>query len=113
MTIAHKPKGPPYKHRMGEPARHWLIWSNKWGCWYRANSAGYTQDVLQAGIYTRDEALQHYEPTTPRKNRCTEPFPLTAVRRDMRRAVDEARERLATAVMRAAMLDERIGDGHD
>lgn len=72
-----------YKGRM---ERHdeafWLIWSNKWGCWYRPNSQGYTKDIAQAGIFDKAEAERHYDgPQTPRKFRDTEPFPISAARR--------------------------------
>lgn len=64
----------------------WLIWSNKWGCWYRAKSSGYTDDIAQAGLYTREEAAKHMQPPgTPKKHRDTEPFPISAVRHHIRR----------------------------
>lgn len=39
------------------PEDHYLVWSHEHGCWWRANSQGYTNDVRSAGIYTRDEAV--------------------------------------------------------
>ena len=86
--MSGKPKA-VYAGRMERyPDAAWLIWSNKWGCWYRPNSAGYTNDVTKAGIYTREEAAEHYDgPDTPRKCRDTEPFPMSAVRADVRRTV--------------------------
>jgi len=74
-----------YKDRM---TRHddetWLIWSNKWGCWYRSVSSGYTSDIAQAGLYDRRDAMLHYDgPQKPRKHRDTEPFPISAVRKHL------------------------------
>lgn len=61
---------------------HWLIWSNKWGCWYRSDSSGYTSDIAQAGIYDRATAALHYDgPDRPKACRDTEPFPVSSVRR--------------------------------
>lgn len=76
-----------YKNRM---VRHfdavWLIWSNKWGCWYRPNSRGYTHNIAEAGLFSKEEALMHYTPPKyPRSYRETEPFPLSAARRHVRR----------------------------
>ena len=72
-----------YKDRM---SRHndetWLTWSNKWGCWYRAGSSGYTSDIAQAGLYYRADAMLHFDGSQiPRKHRDTEPFPISAVRK--------------------------------
>lgn len=71
-----------YKNRMQRYTDDvWLIWSNKNGCWYRDNSQGYTSDISQAGLYSREEAARHMSaPDTPRKYRNTEPFPLSSVR---------------------------------
>ena len=32
------------------------IWSGEHGCYWRADAAGYTRRIRDAGIYTRDEA---------------------------------------------------------
>lgn len=34
-----------------------LIWSNQYGMWWRANHSGYTQYIEEAGRYGRAEAL--------------------------------------------------------
>lgn len=107
-TIKAKP-GFSYKRRMDCDDAVWLIWSNKWGCWYRDKSAGYTSDIAQAGLYTKDEAARHYDgPATPRTHRDTEPFPITAVRRHVeiaRRQLDtEYREKIARLDKIAASL---------
>lgn len=58
----------------------WLIWSNKWNCWYRSECAGYTSDIAQAGLYGRETAALHYCGNVPRRHRATEPFPLSSVK---------------------------------
>jgi hypothetical protein len=35
----------------------YLVWSNEHHAWWRANSAGYARSILEAGVYSRDEAL--------------------------------------------------------
>lgn len=82
--VTAKPKL-AYKDRMDRhDDAHWLIWSNKWGCWYRAKSQGYTHDISRAGIFTKDEAQQHYDGSgVPRSHRDTEPFPISSVRRHL------------------------------
>lgn len=35
----------------------YLVWSNQHRCWWRANSAGYTNDIRAAGWYSRGEAI--------------------------------------------------------
>lgn len=35
------------------------IYSKQWGAWWRANGAGYTTDIAQAGIYTAQDAWQY------------------------------------------------------
>lgn len=98
-----------YKGRMDHPDEAWLIWSNKNGCWYRANSAGYTNFISAAGIYTKAEAMEHYDgPQVARKYRDTEPFPVSAVRkhidiyeRDIDRQYLEKKNNIAA--MREAM----------
>lgn len=34
-----------------------LIWSHEHGCWWRPDSAGYTNDAKAAGVYSRAEAM--------------------------------------------------------
>lgn len=34
-----------------------VVWSNEHRAWWRANSAGYVNDVRGAGVYSRDEAM--------------------------------------------------------
>ena len=72
----------------------WLIWSNKWGCWYRPNCQGYTSDIAQAGIYDRETAARHYRPSAPKKHRVTEPFPLCSVQALVRRRIDELEQQI-------------------
>lgn len=81
-----------YKGRMERHAdAFWLIWSNKWGSWYRSESCGYTRDIAQAGIYTKTEAATHFDGTeTPRNCRDTEPFPISAIRRHIDQCEREA-----------------------
>ena len=93
-----------YKRRMERDDAHWVIWSNKWMCWYRAKSQGYTNDPLQAGIFTRDEALTHFEPERPRSHRITEPFPLSVLRSEAEALVVKAKADLATAEERLGMI---------
>jgi len=69
-----------YKRRMESTDALWVIWSNKWGCWYKDKSQGYTADPLKAGLFSREEALTHYKPAAPRSHRVTEPFPISALR---------------------------------
>lgn len=57
----------------------WLIWSNKWSCWYRDGCSGYTDDIAQAGLYSKAQAAQHYV-SGPKRFRDVEPFPLCSVR---------------------------------
>lgn len=75
-----------YRNRMERyPDEWWLIWSNKWGCWYRANGRGYTDHIDMAGIYSREQAALHMAPEgTPKKHRDTEPFPISVVRAHIR-----------------------------
>lgn len=36
----------------------YLIWSNEHRAWWRPVECGYCQDELQAGIYTRERAME-------------------------------------------------------
>lgn len=36
----------------------WLVWSNEHRCWWGPNFSGYTNDVLQAGRYTREQSVE-------------------------------------------------------
>jgi hypothetical protein len=58
----------------------WFIWSNKWGCWYRPDCSGYTNDISLAGRYDRQVAALHFAGAVPNRYRVTEPFPLSSVR---------------------------------
>lgn len=105
MTL--KPKM-AYKGRMDRADSVWLIWSNKWGCWYRADSSGYTRDPMQAGLYTREQALEHYDgPGTPRRYRDTEPFPVSVLRSMATAAVAKAKADLAEAERRLVLACNR------
>lgn len=44
--------------------RRWLLRCMRRGWWWRANSAGYTEDVKEAGRYTDSQALDVVERTT-------------------------------------------------
>lgn len=107
--MSSKPKA-VYAGRLERyPDAVWLIWSNKWNCWYRANSCGYTADVTQAGLYTREEAAKHYDgPATPRRNRDTEPFPMSAVRAEVRRALLGRRLQLERLRLELAQAEEKF-----
>ena len=35
----------------------WMVWSIEQSAWWGPNSAGYTKDVRQAGLYTKEDAL--------------------------------------------------------
>lgn len=89
-----------YRNRMQRyPDSVWLIWSNKWGCWYRSDCAGYTNDVAQAGLYGREVAAQHYV-EGPKRYRDVEPFPLSSVRAMLIRRRDEIEKEAAAQIAR-------------
>ena len=88
--------------------RVWLIWSNKWGCWYRDNCQGYTSDIAQAGLYDRETAAQHYV-DGPKRYRDVEPFPLSSVRQMLFRRRDEIDQQAAEQIARInAALASRL-----
>lgn len=98
-----------YRNRMQRyPDKHWLIWSNKWGCWYRDNCQGYTSDISQAGVYNREEAAQHYCGDVPKKHRDVEPFPLSSVVAMMRLRAEQLIEDARSAERRARQLLARV-----
>lgn len=45
------------RHWEDQPPEPYLIWSNEHGAWWRANGAGYTSSIDDAGRYDRAEAL--------------------------------------------------------
>lgn len=99
-----------YRNRMQRYAdERWLIWSNKWGCWYRPNCAGYTRDLEHAGIYDRETAARHYLGNVPRKHRDVEPFPVSAAAHMLRRRAEELREQAAAAEQSAKRLAALVG----
>lgn len=61
----------------------YLVWSNEHGAWWRANSAGYTTLLNQAGRYGRDEAINicafSRDGYTAREVPCEIPMRLDAV----------------------------------
>jgi len=105
MTLSDRVAAKPsavYKNRMQRYADDvWLIWSNKWGCWYRDNSAGYTSDIAQAGLYNRAKAEKHYTAANlPKSYRDTEPFPLSSVREMLLRRRDQIEIEAADKIAR-------------
>jgi hypothetical protein len=36
----------------------YLVWSNQHSAWWRPNSCGYTKQISDAGLYSRDEAIE-------------------------------------------------------
>lgn len=102
MSAHCKKPGAVYRNRLLRyPDTVWLIWSNKWGCWYREDSCGYTSDIVQAGLYDRAAAAEHYTPEhLPRSYRDTEPFPLSSVRAMLIRRREEIEREAAAAVAR-------------
>jgi hypothetical protein len=44
---------------MSYDPRVWLVWSNEHSAWWRPNAAGYCTNVLDAGRYTLEEAMEH------------------------------------------------------
>ena len=96
-----------YRNRMQRyPDTVWLIWSNKWGCWYRDNCHGYTDDIAQAGLYDRETAAKHYI-DGPKRYRNVEPFPLSVVRSMLLRRKHQITREANAAVARinAALAD--------
>lgn len=86
----------------------WLIWSNKWGCWYRDNHQGYTSDIAQAGLYNRDEAALHYV-DGPKRLRHVEPFPISSVRAMLHRRRGDIEREAAQQIARIdAALSGRL-----
>lgn len=45
--------------------RVWLVWSNEHSAWWRADAAGYTYKVAEAGRYTEADAIRHCQSRTP------------------------------------------------
>lgn len=113
--MSEKPEKPSavYANRMQRYADTvWLIWSNKWGCWYRDNCTGYTNDIAQAGLYDRTTAAQHYV-DGPKACRDVEPFPLSTVRAMLMRRRDQITRDAASAIARidAALSDHLATEG--
>lgn len=108
MAYCKKPSA-VYRNRMQRyPDDIWLIWSNKNSCWYRSKSQGYTVDVLQAGLFTREEAAKHMS-DGPKKYRVTEPFPAQSVIASVRlRAEQLEAEAAAAQSMLDTLLDGRL-----
>jgi len=45
-------------HQVKESEVKYLIWSNRKGMWWRANSIGYTASREEAGVYEMSEAVE-------------------------------------------------------
>lgn len=108
MSAAIKPSA-VYANRLARyPDTVWLIWSNKWGCWYRDDCCGYTSDVAQAGLYDRQTAARHYV-AGPKRCRDVEPFPLSSVRQMLHRRREQIKREADAAIARIdAALSERL-----
>lgn len=77
-----------------------LIWSLKWGLWHRRSedggACGYTNDILQAGIFETKTAMDYDDSNEPSEYQNNQAVPIA-----------EAREQIVRAIARQqAILDE-------
>jgi hypothetical protein len=79
-----------------EPVRDYFVWSMEHNAWWRPNHCGYTADLYQAGLYTKDEADAIVNGTKGRNER-----PVHA---------SEHAERIAAASKRLAELMSAAGN---
>lgn len=52
----HSLRGRAYEGR--HRVIHYLLWSNKRQMWWRPDGRGYTEDIAEAGAYTKDQAVE-------------------------------------------------------
>ncbi|MGE4296812.1 MAG: hypothetical protein AB7E47_02185 [Desulfovibrionaceae bacterium] len=55
VTLERVKRSPEMRQRLAD--RLVRIYSGQWSAWWRENACGYTDDVLQAGVYTFSDAL--------------------------------------------------------
>ena len=94
---------------MSEPRTH-LIWSIHWGRWHRRSedggACGYTDDVLQAGVFETSKAMAYHdvENAHPRDKA----VPIAEVREQVAAKVEKMSKELEAAQKRLEMFDEMI-----
>lgn len=57
----------------------YLVWSEEHGAWWRANKYGYTREILEAGMYSEEDAREiikeaHKHTTALREIMIPDPF---------------------------------------
>jgi hypothetical protein len=84
-----------------------LIWSIKWGLWHRRSNdgaaCGYTDDILQAGVFETATALDYDDNGTT--NRAVS---LKHARERLQRAIDAAQHRVDEARRRQLAFDDKV-----
>lgn len=67
--------------------RDWLIWSRDRNAWWRADRAGYTLELADAGRYSEAEVRAIFAATWPAGDDAGEPRPLTSVAAELDREI--------------------------
>ncbi len=101
-------------------ARTHMIWSRRWNCWHRRyvnedgveSAAGYTNDILQAGIFSTETAMAYHQDGRKR-DAYDKAVPLKAVRARMSLAVRQKRAELEAALDAQATMERLIQEAKE